>query len=410
MKRKFAVAIALAAILEACSSRPAGTPPPAAVPVKVGQARHIQAPATVAVSGAVVSPENPSNVAFLVPGKVIQVGPREGDSVKRGQVLAQIDPMDYSLGVSAAAAQAAAARAVLQKVESSVRPELLEQARVAFERAQNEYQRMKQVYDAKSLPPNDFEKFKAVYEASRQQYEQARAGGQKEDRAQARAALEQAAAAEDIARKHLADATLTAPMDGFIANRSVEVGDMASAGRPVFQIVQLDPVEISVGVPETDIHLVRTGQTATVQIPALPGETFQGVVRVINVAADPSTRTYMVRIAVPNPKHALRLGMIAEARIRGDRQLDLMTVPGDAIVHDPQGASTVFVYFPDQGRVYSRRVELGTVYGAEVEIKNGLSGAELLVLAGQGKLRDGFAVSVVEQVEPAGPARGPEVR
>ena len=407
MKRKYAVVIALAAILEACSSRPASTPPPAAVPVKVGQARHIQAPATVAVSGSVVSPENPSNVAFLVPGKVVQVGPREGDYVKRGQVLAQIDPMDYSLGVSAAAAQAAAVRAVLQKVESSVRPELLEQARVAFERAQDEYQRMKQVYEAKSLPPNDFEKFKAVYEASRQQYEQARAGGQKEDRAQARAALEQATAAEDIARKHLADATLTAPMDGFVANRSIEVGDMASAGRPVFQIVQLDPVEISVGVPESDIHLVRTGQTATVQIPALPGDTFQGVVRVINVAADPSTRTYMVRIAVPNPRHALRLGMIAEARIRGDRQLDLMTAPGDAIVRDPQGASTVFVYFPDQGRVYSRRVELGTVYGTEVEIKNGLSGAELLVLAGQGKLRDGSTVSVVEQ---AAPARGPEVR
>src|SRR5271157_2698767 len=369
MKRKLAGTVVLAAILGACSSHPAGTPAPTTVPVKVGQAHRFQAPATVPVSGSVVSPDNPSNVAFLVSGKAIQAGPREGDYVKRGQVLAAIDPTDYSLGVKAAVAQAAAAQAVLQKVESPVRPELLEQARVAFERAQDEYQRMKQVYEAKSLPPNDFEKFKAVYEASRQQYEQARAGGQKEDRAQARAALEQATAAEDIARKHLADATLTAPVDGFIANRSVEVGDMASAGRPVFQIVQLDPVEISVGVPESDIHLVRTGQTATVQIPALPGDTFQGVVRVINVAADPSTRTYMVRIAVPNPRHALRLGMIAEARIRGDRQLDVMTVPGDAIVHDPQGASTVFVYFPDQQRVYSRRVELGTVYGTEVEIK-----------------------------------------
>jgi multidrug resistance efflux pump len=72
-------------------------------------------------------------------------------------VLAQIDPMDYSLGVSAAA-QAAAARAVLQKVESPVRLEMLEQARVALERAEDEYQRMKQVYDTKSLPPNDFPK------------------------------------------------------------------------------------------------------------------------------------------------------------------------------------------------------------------------------------------------------------
>jgi multidrug efflux pump subunit AcrA (membrane-fusion protein) len=410
MKRKLAVAVALSAILEACSSRPAGTPAPTAVPVKVGQAHHIQAPATVPVSGSVVSPENPSNAAFLVSGKVIKVGPREGDYVKRGQMLAQIDPTDYSLGVKAAAAQAAAARAVLQKVASPVRPEVLEQARVAFERARDEYQRMKQVYDAKSLPPNDFQKFKAAYEASRQQYEQARAGGQKEDRAQAQAASDQAAAAEEIARKHLADTTLTAPSDGFVANRAIEAGDMAGAGRPVFQIVQLDPVEINVGVPETDIHLVRTGQTAAVQVPALPGVTSQGVVRVINVAADPSTRTYMVRIAVPNPKHALRLGMIAEARIRGDRQLDLMTLPGDAIVHDPQGAATVFIYFPDQGRVYSRRVEVGTVYGTEVEIRNGLSGTELVVLAGQSKLRDGTAVTVVEQPPSGAPARGPEER
>ena len=397
MKNTSVVALALMAMLEAGCSRPAGTPAPAAAPVKVGQAHRIQAPATVPVSGSVVSPDNPSNGAFLVPGKVIRVGPREGDHVKRGQLLAAIDPTDYSLAVNAALAQAAAARAVLRKVESPVRPEMLEQARVAFERARDEYQRMKQVYDARSLAPNDFEKFQAAYEASRQQYEQARAGGQKEDREQAQAAFEQATAAVEIARKHLADATLTAPVDGFIANRAVETGDMASAGRPVFQIVQLDPVEIDVGVPETDIHLVRTGQAATVQIPALPGETFQGVVRVINVAADPSTRTYMVRIAVPNPKHALRLGMIAEARIRGDRQLDLMTLPGDAIVHDPQGASMVFVYFPDQGRVYSRRVDVGTVYGTEVEIKSGLNGAELLVLAGQSKLRDGSAVIVVEQ-------------
>jgi multidrug efflux pump subunit AcrA (membrane-fusion protein) len=410
MEMRFAGTVVLATILGACSSHPTATPAPTAVPVKVGQVHRIQAPATVPVSGSVVSPDNPSNVAFLVPGKAIHVGPREGDYVKRGQVLAAIDPTDYALGVRAAVAQVAAARAVLQKVESPVRPELLEQARVAFERSQDEYRRMKQVYEAKSLPPNDFEKFRAAYEASRQQYEQARAGGQKEDRAQAQAAFEQAEAAEEISRKHLADATLTAPVDGFVANRSIEVGDMASAGRPVFQIVQLDPVEISVGVPETDIHLVRAGQKATVQIPALPGDKFQGVVRTVNVAADPSTRTYMVRIAVPNPRHALRLGMIAEAQIRGDRQLDLMTVPADAIVQDPQGASMVFVCFPDQGRVYSRRVEVGTVYGTEVEIRNGLSGAESLVVAGQSKLRDGSAVAVVERAAPGAPARGPEAK
>jgi multidrug efflux pump subunit AcrA (membrane-fusion protein) len=104
----------------------------------------------------------------------------------------------------------------------------------------------------------------------------------------------------------------------------------------------------------------------------------------------------MVRIAVPNPKRVLRLGMIATAQIQGDRQRDVMTVPGGAIVHDPQGATLLFVYFPEQKRVYSRRVEVGTVYGSDVEIRSGLSGTEQLVLAGQSKLRDGSAVTVVE--------------
>jgi len=390
------VVVFLSLLLAACASKPTGTPAPAPIPVRVGTARQILAPAAVAVSGSVVSPGSPSSVAFLVAGKVIRVGPREGDFVRRGQVLAVIDPADYTLAVNAAAAQAAAARAVLAKAESPARPEMLEQARVAFERARDEYGRMKQLYEAKSLPPNDFDKFRAAYEASRQQYEQAKAGGQKEDRAAARAAYDQAVTGEQIARKRLADASLLAPVEGFIALRAVEVGDVAAPGRPVFQIVQLDPVEVTVGVPETDIHLVRAGQPATVKIPALPGGTFQGVVRVINVAADPSTRTYMVRIRVPNPKHLLRVGMIAEARIRGDRQLDVTTLPGTAVVRDAQGGAMVYVYFPDQKRVYARRVEVGTVYGTGIEIRKGISGTDLVVLAGQEKLRDGAAVDAVE--------------
>jgi RND family efflux transporter MFP subunit len=166
--------------------------------------------------------------------------------------------------------------------------------------------------------------------------------------------------------------------------------------------VQLDPVEINVGVPETDIHLVRVGQRATVAIPALPTESFEGKVRVINVSADPNTRTYMTRIAVPNPTHILRIGMVAEARIQGDRVLDLMTLPAETILRDPQGATIVFVYYPEQGCVYSRRVETGVVYGREIAIKGGLSGDEAIVFAGQEKLRDGAVVSLEEESAPAG--------
>lgn len=372
----------------------------AAIPVTVGRVQEVQERESVSVSGTVSTPNAPVSVSFLVPGKVVFVGPREGEPVQRGQVLARIDPTDFNLSVKSAAAQAASAQAAMEKALHSVRPESLEQARIAFERAEDEHRRMKMLYDAKSLAPNDYEKFRAAFESARQQYEQAKAGGQREDKALARAAYDQAAAQLEVARKALSDATLCAPTSGYVAKRLLEPGDTASPGRPVFEIVQMDPVEVSVGVPETDVHRVRVGQKAEITVPALPGKSLQGTVRLLNVSADPATRTYMVRIAVPNPGRALRVGMVAEATIWGDRTTSRATLPGEAVVRDPQGATQVFVYYPDQRRVYAKRVEVGSVVQRCVEIKSGLSGDEQIVLAGQTRLRDGLVVSATEQ-QPA---------
>ncbi len=368
------------------------------VPVSVGKVRQIRERETIAVSGSVNAPNSPSSVSFLVSGKVVFTGPREGEYVRRGQALARIDPTDYELSVQAAEAQSATAEAVLEKTLNPVRPEQLEQARIAFERAEDEHRRMKMLYESKSLAPNDYLKFKAAYESARQQYELAKMGGQQEEKKQAGASARQAAAGLRIARKALSDTTLLAPVDGYVAKRYVEVGDSAAPSRPAFEIVQLDPVEVTVGVPETDVHLVRIGQKAEIKIPAQPGRTFEGVLRVVNVSAEPNTRTYMAKIRVPNPGRFLRIGMIAEATIRGDRTVPMMTLPGEAVVRDPQGATRVFVYYPDQGRVYAKRIEIGAAHGKDLVVKSGLSGDERIVLAGQAKLEDGLAVSAAGPV------------
>lgn len=330
-----------------------------AVPVTVGRVQHVQERETVSVSGTLTTPNSAANVSFLVSGKVVFVGPREGEFVSKGQVLASIDPTDYGLNLAAARAQT-------------------DLARVGYKRAEDEHRRMKMLYDSKSMAPNDYQKYKAAYDSALQQYEQA-------------------VVSEKLNRKRLADATLCAPRSGYIAKRSIEPGATASPGQPVFEIVQMDPLEVNVGVPETDVHLVRIGQKAAITVPALPGKSFEGTVRIINVSADPSTRTYMTRISVANPEQALRVGMVAEATIRGDRTVSMVTLPGDAIVRDPQGATQVFVYYPDQKRVYAKRVEIGAAVGKDVEIKSGLSGNELIVLAGQTKLKNGLAVSATEQ-------------
>lgn len=347
--------ITLAACSSDSKSEQAASPP---IPVRIGKPQPKEERQAVAVSGTVASPDAPSNVSFLVSGRVIGVGPREGDYIKKGEFLAAIDPTEYRLALAAAKAQSS-------------------QAHVGYERASDEHRRMKMLFDSKSLAPNDYQKFKAACDSAAQQYEQA-------------------LASEKLARKRLADATLCTPLNGYVSKRSVEPGQLAAQGQPVFEIVQLDTVEVSVGVPETDIHLVRVGQKAAVTLPALPGESFEGSVRVINVSADPNTRTFMTRITIPNPKHTLRIGMVAEALIRTDRTMKMLALPIEAIVRDSQGATMVYVYFPDQKRVYARRVETGGLYGREIEITRGLRGDESIVLAGQERLRDGAVVSVTD--------------
>jgi len=361
MKQVIITAGLLFMTLLACSSnktaeQTVSTP----ITVKIGKAQPIEGQEEVAVSGTIGSPDAPANVSFLVSGKVIQVLPREGDYVRKEKLLASIDPTDYQQAHTAATTQA-------------------DMARIAFERAEDEHRRMKMLFDSKSLAPNDYEKYKSAYESAGQQHEQA-------------------VAQEKISRKRLADTELRSPVNGFISKRSIEPGETASQGHPVFEIVNLDTVEVNVGVPETDVHLVRDGQKATITLPALPGQSFNGVVRLVNVSADPGTRTFMSRISIPNPKHVLRIGMVAEARIRGDKIVKMLTAPIEAIVRDPQGATMVYVYYPDQKRVYAKRVEIGALRGKDLAvIRSGLTGEEWIVLTGLTELRDGSTVSATEQ-------------
>ena len=144
--------VMLAVTLSACSSgtngEQAAGPP---IPVQIGKPQPREEREAVSVSGTVASPDAPSNVSFLVSGRVVQVGPREGDYVTKGQILASIDPTEYRLALAAAKAQA-------------------DQARVGYKRAEDEHRRMKMLYDSKSLAPNDYLKFKAASDSAAQQY------------------------------------------------------------------------------------------------------------------------------------------------------------------------------------------------------------------------------------------------
>ena len=172
---------------------------------------------------------------------------------------------------------------------------------------------------------------------------------------------------------------------------------MVSPGQPVYTIVALDPVRVRVGVPESDIGRITEGAAATVRIPALD-TSFAGHVSLIGVAADPTTRSYTVEIAVPNPARRLRAGMVAEATITTKATSSSILVPSAAVLHDGtvNGTTVVYVLDRDSARAHTRRVTTGAARGDSLEIASGLEVNDRVVVAGQHRLRDGAAVKLLD--------------
>jgi len=314
--------------------------------------------------------------------------------VTKGQLLADLDPTDYRNGFNAAVGEADAASAVNAKAKAGLRQQELEQARIDFDRWQDEYNRMKYLYEHKSLPANDFTKIEAGFNAARERYDMAKSGTRTEDKLAASAQLSAATAQMQEAKKRLADCQLRAPISGFIGMRQIDVGVTVAPGVPVISVVDLDPVNVRVGIPESEVGKVREGAHAEVSIPSLNGQQFEGRVEAIAAASDPASRTYVSKIVVPNPSHVLRAGMVSEARLIGDMQENAITLPGSAIVRDARGVTQVFVVTPGQNRAYGRRVDVGTMMGNEVEIRSGLTGNEQVVVDGQNYVREGSPVKI----------------
>ena len=163
--------ITLASIttLTSCRQEVRANSEPTTVPIQVRTPAVVERAESVSASGSVEGSET-ADVAFLVGGKVARVLVEEGQHVTKGQLLAEIEPTDYRNAFNAATAQKEAALAVSQKADAGLRKQELEQARIDFERWEDEYKRMKFLVERKSLPPNDFQKFEAAYNASRERY------------------------------------------------------------------------------------------------------------------------------------------------------------------------------------------------------------------------------------------------
>ena len=252
------------------------------IPVQLRAPNRLHESASVSASGSVEANVT-ALTAFQIGGRVARVNVEEGQFVKQGQELADLDCSDYRNAFEAAIGQATAADANALQARNGVRAQELEQARVDFERVEDEYQRNKYLYDHQSLPANDFHKIEAAYLTSQQRYDMAREGSRSEEKKATEGQAHAAIGNLSEARKHVGDCQLKAPISGFVGMKKIDVGDTVSAGNPVFSVLDLDPVKVRVGIPEAEIGKVHEGARALVTIPSLDNRQFEGKVEAVGL-------------------------------------------------------------------------------------------------------------------------------
>jgi RND family efflux transporter MFP subunit len=203
---------------------------------------------------------------------------------------------------------------------------------------------------------------------------------------------------------------VTAPFDGVLTRRNVDVGDLVNAGnggagQALFSVAQLDPLRLYVYVPQVYANQVNIGDPVKVTLAERAGQSYQGTIARTARAIDPVTRTLQVEIRVPNPKSALFSGAYVQAQlpIQGDHAS--IVVPTNVLLFRPEGPRVAIV--DPNGRVRLAPVTLGTDFGTAVEVLTGLDAASRIVVNPADSLADGDVVSIVEP--PAIPPAAPHV-
>jgi RND family efflux transporter MFP subunit len=186
-------------------------------------------------------------------------------------------------------------------------------------------------------------------------------------------------------------ARVTAPFDGVVTDRLVDVGTLINAGSKVmFKVAKIDPMRVFVNVPQAYVASIAKGQVAEVRVQERPGQVFRATVTGIANALDPASRAMLIILQTPNPEGILYPGMYAQARISTSRAKPALRVPGDAIVMGKTGAR-VAVVGADRV-VHFRNVTIGQDLGSEVEITSGLQPGEVVVSNPTDAVTEGAAV------------------
>lgn len=293
--------------------------------------------------GGLTAAENTVQVVAKISGmeQIKAVNVKVGDKVSAGQVLAQLDNETSAINMS--------------------------NAQLAYDNAYTNYENAKQLFELGAVSQSDLNQLKMAYE-------------------NANNTLRQAQMAMEYA-------TVTAPISGTVTMVNANVGSFASAGSPMFEIANVDTLEISTGINEQNVSKIKIGQEVLLKINSVSDQWMSGTITEISKVMNTQTKAYPVTIALTNKDASLVAGMYAEVQVVVDHADDVLVIPVDAIVYK-EAKPFAFVAQAD-GTVKEAALTLGINDGDNYVVTEGLNAGDQIVVKGNGNLVEGEAVTIV---------------
>lgn len=413
LKRKVVWILSAALLLAALGGFAWSRRGPKAVEVQVAPVGREDLQAKVSANGKIQA-QKKVDVSATIPGQITHLAVEEGDRVKKGQLLLQIDPVNPR---AAARGNEYSLQALRQDVES---------ARATLAQAHIDLQRVEQNYRAGIVPKADLDRARTLVST----------GDSAVQAAQRR--VDQAAASLEGARDTLAKTTIRSPMDGLVTARRVEEGEVAvigvqnSPGTVLLTISDMSVVEAELEVDETSIPTVQLGQEARVRLDAYPNQTFRGVVTEVSssplAAAANQAIKFKVKVRLTDPPAGIKPGLSARADILTGFRGKALAVPLQALVvrdverrpGQPAASSSAQtsdapreqegVYLMEGGKARFQPVRTGLVGDLSIEVLSGLRGGETVITGPFKALRTLNPGDAVQIEKPKTEEESPSVR
>ena len=310
-----------------------------------------------------------------------------GDRVKKGQELAVIETPELDQQIAQASAALSQSQSALKQLQANL---VLSQANLKL--AQVTFDRWKALADGGVFSRQDTDQKEADLGVRKAEVEAAQAAiNTGRDTIHGNEAnLHRLEEMKSFAR-------VTAPFDGVITARNVDIGTLINSGnggpaRELFRMAQIDTLRTFVNVPQSSIASIHDGQTAELRVQERPGQAFQARVDRMTNTVDPGSRSMLVVLQVPNPRGILMPGMYAQVKFALTRAAPALLMPADALVLGRQGPRTAVV--DATHHVHFRTIQLGQDFGIDIEVTDGLAAGDKVITNPTDAIRENVVVDV----------------